>query len=354
MIPALSRAAAALLLVGASAACDSSTTPSLDGEDPIGALTVAAVDEWGFAALGDPANEVQVAERAQSADWHLGFFATSVMLNGGDAGPGGVEGVCVCQNEGLSDAQVMGLDEASGLEDFEDVTIADVPADEDAWESDELVPAVDGWWSYDMTTHQVSADPAAVFKVRTADGASFAKLHVTHLEGATQQHAGTVTLEFAVQPGAGQPFSATQSLEVDVSGGPVAVDLESGATVAVGSAGWDLELSGYVIRVNAGVSGDADAGAASAEAAFDDVADAGDLPSRVYVGDVFGGVFAPDDTARRWYRYNLEGNHQIWPTQNVYLVRVADAVYKVQLTGYYDPDTGDARHITFRYQRLES
>ena len=28
----------------------------------------------------------------------MGFFATGVMLNGGAAGPGDVEGYCLCQN----------------------------------------------------------------------------------------------------------------------------------------------------------------------------------------------------------------------------------------------------------------
>ena len=53
----------------------------------------------------------------------------------------------------------------------------------------------------------------------------------------------------------------------------------------------------------------------------------------------------------RWYRYNLQGNHQVWPTYQVYLVKRGDEVYKVQLTGYYGAD-GTPRQISFRYARL--
>lgn len=348
------RAAPLVLLTLVATACESSTAPAPAEEDPIRELRVDAADQWAFVSLGDPAEEVQVGDPSTSAEWHIGFFASSVMLNGGDAGPGGVQGFCVCDNEGLSDAQVAALTDDDGLAAFEAVTASDVPADEGAWEGDALVPVIDGWWSYDFTTHTVSADPSAVFLVRTAAGVSFAKLHVTGIAGATQQHAGTVTLEFAVQPGAGEPLGPVQTLEVDVSGGAVAVDLETGSLVTPGADGWDLELSGYTIRVNGGVSGDAEAGASRTGTPFDQVTDPGALSGRHYRGDAYGGVFATEDAGRRWYRYNLQGGHQIWPTYNVYLIRVDGEVYKVQLTGYYHPETGDSRHVTFRYELLGS
>ena len=347
------RTAAGLLVSVAFAACDDSTGPTAPDAGPDDMLTVDAVEDWAFVTLGDPATEVEVGDPTGSAAWDMAFFSTSVMLNGGDAGPGDVRGFCVCDNEDLSDAQVMGLDESSGEAAFEAVTVADVPADEEAWLGDELAPAIDGWWSYDFVAHEVTVDPAAVFVVRSADGSSFAKLHATSITGATQQHAGTVTLELSVQPGAGEPFGPTTTIDVDVSGGAVAVDLETESTVDAGTAGWDLELSGYAIRVNGGISGDGEAGAAKIDTPFEEVTDASELPTGVYAGDAFGGVFASAEPGRAWYRYNLDGNHQIWPTQNVYLIRAGDDVYKVQLTGYYHPDSGDSRHISFRYQRLE-
>lgn len=344
----------ALLLAPFAACSDTPTESTPPDENAFGELTVDAADAWAFVELGDPASVVPVDDPTASNGWDIGLFATSVMLNGGDAGPAGIDGYCLCQNAGLAENDVMALTDEDGLTAFEAVTLADVPGDEDAWTGDALVPAIDGWWSYDMSTHTVSADPAAVFKVRAADGAAFAKVHVTALDGATQQYAGTVTVEFAVQGAAGAPFGATETLPVDVSGGAVAIDLETASIVAPGSEGWDLELAGYTIRVNGGVSGDGDAGAVRVDEAFEAVSDAGDLTAGHYRADAFGGVFAADDLARRWYRYNLQGNHQIWPTFNAYLVRRGADVYKVQLTGYYDPDSGDARHITIRYQRLES
>ncbi len=71
-------------------------------------------------------------------------------------------------------------------------------------------------------------------------------------------------------------------------------------------------------------------------------------PAVAYRADSYGGVFA----SAPWYRYNITGtDNQIWPTFNVYLVRRGDAVYKVQITGYYNA-TGTPRQITIRSARL--
>lgn len=354
LVPVVRRVATLAILVPFAACADDGGTAPTDDQDTTGEITVDAETGWAYVTLGDPATEVTVGDARSSDAWDMAFFATSVMVNGGDAGPGGVEATCLCWNATLAGEAIVALTAASGLADFEAVTAADLPTDAESWTGDELVPAVTGWYSYDVQTHTVSADPAAVFKVRTAGGESFAKLHVVGIEGASQAHAGTVTLEFAVQPEAGAAFGATRTLEVDVSGGAVAVDLETGTTVAAGTEGWDLLVEGWSIRVNGGVSGSGGAGAVRVEDAFEAVTHAGDLTSGHYRGDTYGGVFASGDTGRRWYRYNLQGNHQIWPTYNVYLVRRGDDVYKVQITGYYHPDTGDARHITVRYARLDA
>jgi hypothetical protein len=158
-------------------------------------ITVDASAGWAAVRFGDPAVQVAVSDLASSDAWDIAFNATSVMLNGGDAGPGEVSGYCVCQNAAATDEALTNMTPASELADFLSVTSAQVPSDADA----------------------------------------------------------------------------------------------------------------------------------------------------------FGEVFA----ASKWYRYNLEGEHQIWPTYDVYLIRRGGVVYKVQITGYYSA-TGAARHITFRYAPLAS
>ena len=56
----------------------------------------------------------------------------------------------------------------------------------------------------------------------------------------------------------------------------------------------------------------------------------------------------------RWYKYNIAPTtspNRIHPTFDVYLVKKGTAVYKVQILNYYNA-ADEARHVTFRYQRL--
>lgn len=340
------RAFIPLVLALLVAACADDSDPAGPGDETVETLTVDASATWAFVELGDDARVVTVQDRSSSSAWDLAFFATSVMLNGGSAGPGGVVGHCLCRNAGASDADVMDMTSEAELAAFEAVTEADIPEGTEAWTADELAAAIDGWYAYDPVNHVVSAAPENVWKVRTASGDAFAKLHVTGIEGGTQEHAGRVTFEYALQPAAGAAFAPTRTATVDVSAGAVRYDLEAGAVVEGGEA-WDLLFDGWNVRVNGGVSGDGEAGAVAVEESFEAVTDASDVPAQVYRGDAFGGVFVE----HAWYRYNLEGNHRIWPTFQVYLVQDGSTVYKLQLTGYYG-STGDTRQISLRYARL--
>jgi hypothetical protein len=333
-----------LLALAVTLAGCSESDPAGPQEEPFGSLTVDAVADWAFVDLAATATPVQVADRSTSGAWDIAFFATTVMLNGGAAGPGEVEGYCLCQNDGASDEDIIAMTPNSEAADFEAVTELQIPAD--GWETDVLDPAIEGWWSYNPTTHVVSAAPEKTWKVRTAEGTAFAKLHVTAIEDAAMAHAGKVTLEFATQTAAGEPFGDTKTLTVDLAAGPVYVDLLDAAISDASS--WDIRLEGYDVRVNSGISGDGEAAAIDAGEPFADITDAGDVVESVYKSDAFGGAFK----AHPWYRYDLQGNHQIWPTFDVYLIRTGVEIYKVQLTSYYESSTGDGRHITFRYAQL--
>lgn len=331
-------------LLLALAACDSSTLEPLPDSDV--ALTVDASADWAFVRLGEPATRSTVADPAASTGWDIAFNATRVMLNGGSAGPGDVVGHCLCLNAAATAVQIQAMTPQNQRAAFDAVTLADVPTGAGAWESDALDPAIAGWYAYDMTTHQVSAVPSHVWKVRGA-GANpeYAKLHVTQLDGATQTGA-LVTIEYAVQAAASAPLGAVQSAVLDGTGDPVYFDFVAGVVSADDA--WDIMLDGYDIRINGGVSGSGGAGAVLASGTFAEMTDASDAPAQVYRGDAFGGVF----TSAPWYRYNLDGNHTIFPTYDVYLIDTGSGIYKIQITGYYST-TGEPRHVTFRYARLD-
>jgi hypothetical protein len=328
------------------AACNDDPAGPDTQEEAVDSLTVDASAGWALVRLGDPATSIAAANPASSTDWDIGFIATSVMLNGGEAGPAGVVGHCLCRNANATDAQIIAMDPAAERDRFLAVSTSDVPAAAEAWQIDALDPVIDGWYSYNQTTHAVSAAPEKVWKVKTA-GPAYAKFHVTNLADATANHAGRISIEFAVQAGLGAPFAAPQTATIDVSGGG-RVYFDFARAGLSDASDWDIAFEGYTIRINGGVSGDGGAGAVLGDETFAAMTDASDAPATVYAGDAFGGVF----DEHPWYRYNLQNDHQIYPTFDVYLIRRGDEVFKVQLVSYYGP-TGNTRQITFRYARVE-
>lgn len=345
--PVRRRCAAAVLVPALLfAACDDSTTGPGPGPEGPSALTADAVESWAYVDLASEASIVSPADPSTSTAWDLAFFQTAVMLNGGAAGPGEVSGYCLCENASATDEQILALTPASELAAFEAVDMTAVPSAEEDWTTDALAPAIDAWYDYDVDTHVVNAAPENVWLVRTAGGEAIAKFHVIDITGATQEHAGTVTIEYAIKPSEDTPFEDVRSAEIDASSGSVQFDLETGDVTD--ESDWDIRVEGFTMRVNGGVSGSGSAGAARFSGSFDSITDDTELPpSNVYSGDAFGGVF----DANPWYRYDLEGNHRIWPNYDVYLIRTGSEIYKVQLINYYD-EADEPRHITVRYAQL--
>jgi hypothetical protein len=327
---------AAFLLVSACSS-DEIEAPSQPAE---GTLTVNASTGWAFASIADE-GLVSVSDPAASTEWDVGFNATSVMLNGGAAGPAGVVGHCICQNAGASDAEIIAMTAEAELADFDAVSETDIP-DEASFESETLRPAIDGWFT--GTGAAAVAETDRAWLLRLQDGSSYAKVRVTSLAGPTAAHAGEVTIEYAVQPTAEAAFEPTQTATLDASS-LVTLDLNTGSTTPA-EGEWDLSLEGFTLRLNSGVSGPGAAGATPSPEPFAAVTTAA-VDSRAYQVDAFGGVFE----THPWYKYNLTGENIIHPTFDVYLVKRGADVYKVQLVDYYSA-AGEPRNISFRYARL--
>ena len=336
--------AAAFLVI---AACSDDTTepppPAVTSE-----LTVDASASPAFIRLGDPTAEVTVADPSSSTEWDLSLFATGISVNGGAAGPGGVTAFCLCANANVTVAQLQAMTPENQLAAFEAVTSASVPA-ASQFTADALNPAISGWFT--GTGSAAVAVPANSWIIRrSTGGVILGKFRVTAISGATATSAGTITVEYAIQPSTGADFGAVASHTIDMSAGPVYLDLATG--IVSSTSAWDLRLSGFEIRVNGGVSGTGGVSAVLDETmAFSQITAqyAGFVPPVAYRADSFGGVFVTSP----WYRYNITGtDNQIWPNFNVYLIKRGETVFKVQIISYYGGD-GTPRQITVRSSRVE-
>lgn len=335
-------ALALLILAGAACGRDESTAPL----EPVeGTLTVDASTGWAYVSLENQA-VVNPADPAGSAAWDIAFSATNVMLNGGQAGPGGVTGYCICQNSATNPdaATVLAYTPATEAADFSAVTAAMIPPAA-SFLADELNPAIEAWFS--GTGAGAAAATGRTWLVRLRDGKGFAKLRVAGITSPTAATPGTVTLEYAVQATDQAPLGAVGTLAVAVPAtGSARVDLLGGGTVTTSATDWDLRFDGWTLRLNGGASGSGKAAAYLAEEPFAAITTAV-TAAQAYSADAYAGVFATN----LWYRYNLTGQHDISPTFDVYLVRRGSRVYKLQITDYYGP-TGTSRQITVRHALL--
>lgn len=338
----------AALLAGVLAlgACDLGVTdPTLVPQ--VGTITVDANASFAYVAFdGDTLKPVVEPTPSASTAWALGFFGTTITANGGAAGPGGIEIACLCANASASNAEVMAMTATAELSEFDSVSAG--AATTATFGADQLATAINGWYSGSGAAATVAAGRSWIVR-EGSPTAVLGKLRIVSTTNPTATAMGTVKIEFAVQPTAGAAFNATDTLEVSVGTAPVYVDLTTGAVTT--SANWDIQLAGWTIRVNSGVSGSGTFRAVlDTSTPYANITHtyASFVPAQAYSSDSFTGVFA----AQPWYRYNLTGtDHQIWPTFNVYLVRRTGALFKVQVLSYYGAG-GAPRQITLRYQRL--
>ena len=310
-----------------------------------GTFTVDARTGFVYVSLADSATVSPTPSASESAAWDIGLFATNATLNGGQAGPGGVTGYCVCQNSATNptSAEWLAMTPESEKADFD--TLSRVPAGAQ-FLSDVLTPAFTGW--YQGTGVTATARPDSVYFIRFADSSGVAKVRVTQLQDATAASAGRVTIEYATAANGATTFGTTQTALLDLATGAKSFDFQTGQ-VTTSATDWDLRLDGFTARVNGGVSGPGKGGAARITGATFAAATPASTSANAFRIDAYAGVFGTS----RFYKYNIGGDNRITPTFDVYLLKRGSTIYKLQITSYYNA-TGTARFITFRYAALGS
>ena len=281
------------------------------------------------------------AEAAESAEWHIAFKRSEIRLNGGISGPGNVTGF-----------DLMGAEDVVAEEAFDAITAMDIPT-ADAFIADGPAYAIGEWYSYDSASHRLAVTGHA-YELRTANG-QFAKFVVDGMEGASRADAGRITFRWVVADGT-DLTGAAHSATVDVSGGEeVYFSLSSGEPVAPTdpstSLDWDLHFSGYIIRLNGGISGSGQGGAFPAyqtDQTFEDIAEAMGFG---YFADKSGSAFSSD--TGEWYSYDST-THILSTRHHVYVIDTDAGFYKMQLLSYYREVEGSpvSGFITFRWRPL--
>jgi hypothetical protein len=334
------------------AACeDEATGPGTDVVE--GTLTIDATDPAAFTyvTFADGGSEVSVPDPATATDWVLAFRRFSVKLNGGVAGPGDVAAANLMNNAGADSATVVNFTTADADEAWEAVTVDDIAGAtfvEDGIVEDDSGP----WFRYDPMAGTLVANTGAAWKLKEADG-GYALFRVSSMDVPASTMTA-ITVQFRRQE-SGADLGTIDSVAVTFPAGPPApvfIDLETAAEVTPSGCNWDLSVSPvFVIAFNDACS----AGTFPLDASedFTMVTTADDAPEYGGFLSVISGAFPSTvDDASGVFWYDIESNNYLWPTYNVFLVRVGTSVYKVQVTDYYN-SSAESGHPTLRFELLQ-
>jgi len=207
----------------------------------------------------------------------------------------------------------------------------------------------------------LNANPAAAWKFQRAGGAGHAVFRVIEITNAdppspTDGMAG-IKIEYRLQaPGGtlGTPDTVDVAL---ASGSSAVIDLGTGTitnSVQPVDCSWDLRVTrAYELQVNTSATCGVGTFPLRSGEAFATLTTAADAPSYApYISTISGPIPATFDDPRGPFLYGLNDDQVLYPTFNIYLVKVGSAVYKVQLTDYYNSSTGASGWPTLRYARI--
>lgn len=304
---------------------------------------------------------------ASSSAWHIALQRYNIKLNGGDSGPGNVQGALADAQEEFYDSE--GNANASVFSNANaDTEAAALAVSYDtsslSWQADANTPAMSGWYSYDMTTHSIAADTSVGFLVRHADGSTYSRVLITSINASgvslsyTTQAADTVQL-------ADSSLSLSATFADDASSTDstrLCLDLDSAAAVDCASSDdweWMYQYDASARAVNIWTNG---AIYGSGNAAVFGPIDATELASYTsatnvngtaitshYSSDSSSGLFSSDS----WYAYNLLGGHKIWPNFRTWVIDLdssnADSQkISLQISDYYSLGDSGSPEIRFR------
>jgi hypothetical protein len=352
---------------------------NLPQAEELTSLQIDATDPSRYVYLNlNTGQVVEVAAQSESGpEWHIAFRRFNVKLNGGTSGDGNVAGALVGAQSDFYDNGAPNVSRFTGAtaDSERSVLMAEIaePAAGD-WIRDSVTTVLrgtsatdGGWYIFNLADGTMLPNPDRGWLLRSGEGNSYARMHMTELTFATRSGLGVQNFrfEFDVQP-AGIPQFTGQAVfqgSIPPGGGEVCFDFDANQTVACSGTAWDLKIGflgrSFFLRTNGGVSGD---GKGAAFGPFDwtdlsayasaTIGPGGTPLAGLYVPDSSSGVFSEHP----WYAYNLAGQNRLWPNYRVYLIdtdRTDDTAprYVLQIIGYYS-DAGISGYPQLRYRAV--
>lgn len=312
-------------------------------------LTVIAPD--GMVAGGDQAGEsyryynlashrfvdITDSQAGESSSWHIAFKRSFIKVNGGPAGPGNVVGGCIAPPAQGGKEEFLRFTDVDWNARFNKV--GNIPESADL-KPEGVEPAIFGWRV--LRDGVYKAPVSKGWKIRCADGAGFAKMRVIDIA----EDGESVTILYAYQPAKKTGLMPEKTTIIRPG---EAFGFREGVCVDPDKSGWDIKHGADKIYLNSSVSGPGLAGAIGSKK-FGPLWGSIDNPSDsiAFFMDDYGSLLR----SPKWYRYNLDGAHNLHVNGAVYGLRTNEGDFKVQVFDYFEHKGRDLGNFRIRYKKL--
>jgi len=287
--------------------------------------------------------ELTTEEAASNTVWDIAFKRTGVYLNShadnlvSAFDTGNNSDFIDAEGNAVADSFINATAETE-LDEYLNVVTADIPIDDSVFVNDITSEILSDFYSYDSSTHLVSAADENYFIVNSDE--AFTKFRTKSLttDGRT---IAAITLGLAYQSASDSEFSTEMELTIDAalactSGEDIYVDFDTQQTVTSADS-WDLHLP---CTVDGDISGgDFSLNIAEDAQALQDFSNyyaAIDATAVAYYGFKSNQYTVKSFDNTPWYQYGLNGGHLLWSQFSVYLIKTPTSVYKFQITSYYN------------------
>jgi len=319
--------------------------------------------------------ELMAGHTVTDDTWHVGYQKyVGFSVNGGQSGPGTVEGCIAHQYDAIFDA-----DNKPVISEFKALTKDSTADDFDAVTKTSCTEMIKDTLKTQIKTEDwLDADHSAsppVFSAKTGDTngwiiRSSSKDSATDLYNYARVKVKTVNVSFAGAPsrkvtlsvenwdaGTKAFSSAVDSPELDYSNSRVFYDMESNTVVTEGD-NWDLSINvnghDYPIQVNGGASGKGNGGVGKLISTNANTVTDPTKTEQVYkyFGDSVEGLLSKPGNYGP-FQYNVGKQHKMWPTFTTYLIKDATRFYKMQVISNYGEDgTLKSGNLVIRHSEL--
>ena len=257
-----------------------------------------------------------------------------------------VKAFALKNNVSKTDAEVLAFTVANTLPAFDAVRATSIPADS-AFKTDRLE---ENQYGYLTLAGAPMVNLSNYWKIKLANG-SYGVFRATAIAYNQQGQLTSLTLESRLQTGA--TLGAVQTQTITFTGAARTISFVTNAPVSTTGCTWEISVNPATFEMTTNSACNVGTSPGGSSPTFANVTTASDAPQySLFIAQLDGPIPNSFTDLGAPFRYNLLDTNRLHPSFNIYLIKVGDKVYKMQVINYYN-ESGAGGYPTIRAARIQ-